>query len=99
MSLHLVFWSECDQEQRHSHLLFSVPMPSAPLSRPPFTEWQLELPLALTALGFLAAGALCLFRKHQGEEHHALPEEETGQAETAQRPQASSTKAEPSHGE
>ncbi|XP_047393924.1 zinc finger protein 39-like isoform X2 [Sciurus carolinensis] len=72
-------------------------LPPAPVSRPPFTEWQLALPLVLTALGLLAAGGLCLFGKHQREEQLTLLEGETALAEMAQRPQASSAKIEPSH--
>ncbi|XP_027778226.2 putative butyrophilin-like protein 10 isoform X1 [Marmota flaviventris] len=73
-----------------------VLMSSAPLSRSPLTEWQLALSLALAALGFLVSGVLCCLGKQQKESSQTLLEE-TEQEETAQRSQASSTKAELSH--
>ncbi|XP_077891708.1 butyrophilin subfamily 1 member A1 [Ictidomys tridecemlineatus] len=93
---HCLFKEGTSSNQATLWLTVAVPISSAPLSRPPLTEWQLSLSLALAALGFLVSGVLCCLGKQQKKSSQTLLEE-TEQEETAQRPQASSTKAELFH--
>ncbi|KAM4862043.1 butyrophilin subfamily 1 member A1-like [Thomomys bottae] len=62
-----------------------------------FMEWRLVLPLTFISLGLLMAGIICLFKKHQREQHRTQLEKEAEQGAEDQQQQTSEAEAKPFH--